>query len=243
MIGMDIDVATRLGLHRIAVHIVARARQQATGRFSLRVTPGGFGTPDFGDDLRRVRVSGTTLVIERDAPGSAAGEVHEMNGATLRQLGELSGVDMDTSLDVGRDTPEVGDLDEPITLDGDSARHIAGWYARFSVALDAVSAQVGPTGASTPVRLWPEHFDVAVDLEASPGQRVNLGGSPGDHYVEQPYLYVGPFTDARPGDDDFWNAPFGAARPVGELGDGDPVAAAVAFLLEGVDRLATVSDR
>ena len=240
---MDVNVNTRLALHRIAVHIVARARQQATGRFSLRVTPGGFGTPEFGDDLRRVRVSGTTLVLEHDAPGSAAGEVHEINGATLRQLADRIGVDLDAPLDVGRDTPELGDVDALIELDGESARQIAGWYARVNVALDAVNARVGPTAAATPVRLWPEHFDVAIDLEASPGQRVNLGGSPGDHYVEQPYLYVGPFTDARPGDAGFWNAPFGAACLASELSGGDPVAAAVAFLLEGVDRLATVSDR
>jgi hypothetical protein len=243
MVAMDIDVATRLGLHRIAVHIVARARQQATGRFSLRVTPGGFGTPEYGDDLRKVRVSGTTLVIESDAAGATSGQAIEINGRSLRELADTVGLDLDAPLDVGRDTPDLGDVDEPIALDADSARHLAGWYARFSVALDAVNAQVGAGAKSTPVRLWPEHFDVAVDLEASPGQRVNLGGSPGDHYAEQPYLYVGPFTDARPGDDQFWNAPFGAARPVGELGEGDPVSAAVAFLLEGVDRLATVSDR
>jgi hypothetical protein len=235
---MDIDVETRLALHRIAVHIVARARQQATGRFSLRVTPGGFGTPEFGDDLSRVRVSGTTLVIERDSQGAAAGAAHEINGASLRQLGDLAGLDLEAPLDVGRDTPELGDLDAPIELDAESARQIAGWYARISVALDAINAQVGIRAGSTPVRLWPEHFDVAVDLTAAPGQRVNLGGSPGDHYVGEPYVYVGPVTDARPGEPDFWNAPFGASRSVGQLAGDDPVAAAVEFMLEGVNRLA-----
>ena len=50
--------ATRDDLQRVAVHIVARARQQATGRFGLRVTAGGFGTPEFGPDLTRVRCVG-----------------------------------------------------------------------------------------------------------------------------------------------------------------------------------------
>jgi hypothetical protein len=30
----------------VAVHVIARARVEGSGRFSLRVTPGGFGTPD-----------------------------------------------------------------------------------------------------------------------------------------------------------------------------------------------------
>ena len=36
---------TRDELQRIATHVLARARFAATGRFGLRATPGGFGTP------------------------------------------------------------------------------------------------------------------------------------------------------------------------------------------------------
>jgi hypothetical protein len=91
-------------------------------------------------------------------------------------------------------------------------------------------------GAATPVRLFPEHFDVAIDVLARPGQRVNLGGSPGDSFSSEPYLYVGPFTAERPGDKAFWNTPFGAALTASDLDADDPVAGAVEFLLEGVKR-------
>lgn len=73
----------------------------------------------------------------------------------------------------------------------------------------------------TPV-LWPEHFDVAITLA-----EVNYGVSSGDGYLGEPYAYVGPF-EQREGD--FWNAPFGAARPLHELPD---TAAVVRFFTTG----------
>ena len=60
-------------------------------------------------------------------------------------------------------------------------------------------------------RVWPEHFDLGTDVEVAPGRRCNLGASPGDEWHPDPYLYVGPWGDERPGDDGYWNAPFGAA--------------------------------
>jgi hypothetical protein len=233
---MQIDRSTRETLHRVAVHIVARARVQATGRFSLRVTPGGFGTPEFGTDSRRVRVSGTTLVIESDAQGAPRAQAIEIDGATLGTLAAFAGVDLDDPIDVGSDTTPLGDVDAPLTLDHDTARALAGWYARVNVALDVIITRLAAGGVATPVRLWPEHFDVAIDVLARPGQRVNLGGSPGDSFSSEPYLYVGPFTAERPGDDDYWNTPFGAALAASDVQGDDPVAGAVEFLLEGVQR-------
>ena len=89
------------------------------------------------------------------------------------------------------------------------------------------------------VQLWPEHFDVAIEAQATAERRVNLGGSPGDAPGDEPYLYVGPWTADRPGDPDFWNAPYGAKRTLSELA-ADPagiVAAGATFLLDGYDRL------
>ena len=57
--------------------------------------------------------------------------------------------------------------------------------------------------------LWPEHFDIAIRVDD-----VNYGVSPGDDYLNEPYAYVG--VDPVP-DDEFWNAPFGAARPLADL--------------------------
>jgi hypothetical protein len=62
---------------------------------------------------------------------------------------------------------------------------------------------------------------------------VNYGVSPGDTHIAEPYAYVGPFT---PREGEFWNAPFGAARPVADLGD---AAAIKAFFTEGKTRVTT----
>jgi hypothetical protein len=76
--------------------------------------------------------------------------------------------------------------------------------------------------------LWPEHFDVGIAVNA-----VNFGVSPGDGYLSWPYAYVGPHQ-ARTGS--FWNAPFGAARPLTELGGVDGI---VAFFHEGAAQAAS----
>ena len=73
--------------------------------------------------------------------------------------------------------------------------------------------------------LWPEHFDVAITLD-----EVNYGVSPGDTGIPEPYAYVGPWT---PRTGDFWNTPFGAARPLTTLGDDRAV---LAFFREGQQR-------
>jgi hypothetical protein len=70
--------------------------------------------------------------------------------------------------------------------------------------------------------LWPEHFDVSITVD-----EVNYGVSPGDGYLGEPYAYVGPYT---PRSGAFWNAPFGAARPLATLGE---LEAVVEFFTEG----------
>ncbi len=55
------------------------------------------------------------------------------------------------------------------------------------------------------VQLWPEHFDIAVELGSeSAGRRANFGASPGDDDHGEPYLYVGPWTVKVSGE--LWNA-------------------------------------
>jgi hypothetical protein len=233
------DEATRLTLHQVAVHVVARARQQATGRFSLRVTPGGFGTPEFGTEGRRVRVSDGLLIVESDAEAGATTLVRPIGGASLRELAELAEVDLAHDLDVGPDSVEQGDLDEPIVIDLGAVREITDWLALAAAALDRVAAAVEPASISASLaRLWPEHFDVAIDLAARPGVRANCGASPGDAFSSEPYLYVGPWTEDRPGGPGYWNAPFGAACQRSALQGDDLVQAAAEFMLDGLRRLA-----
>jgi hypothetical protein len=236
---MVTSLSSRESLRRVAVHIVARARVEASGRFSLRVTPGGFGTPELGPDGRRIRVSGSNLLVESDTPGQASARSMAINGASLADLAMFAGVDLSEPFDVGHDTPPVGDVSTPIELDADGAAAVTGYYGLIAAALDQLLAQL-PSGASpTLSRLWPEHFDVAVEAQATPERRVNMGGSPGDGFSEEPYLYVGPWTTDRPGESGYWNAPFGASRTWSQLAadSADMVAAGAAFLLDGFRRL------
>jgi hypothetical protein len=226
---------TRDVLHRVAVHVVARARVAATGRFSLRVTSGGLGTPEFDD--RRVRIADGWLLVESDAPGAASASGRAIHGASLRVLAEFAGVDLDAPLDVGHDTPLLGDIDEALCVPFGDARDLGRWYSLAGRALDGAVGEIAIAGGrSTLPRLWPEHFDVAIEAEARPDRRVNLGASPGDAFCADPYWYVGPWTAERPGDSAFWNAPFGAVLPAVSL-DPDESDAGLRFLLDGLERL------
>ncbi|MEM9609845.1 MAG: hypothetical protein AAGA99_20645 [Actinomycetota bacterium] len=223
-------------LTRMTVHVIARARVAETARFSLRVTPGGFGTPEFGEHGRRVRVAGDQLVVEQDPPGGAEVRAAPLIGSSLADLAAVAGVDLSTPLDVGHDTPDLGDPDVPLAIDPSVLAETTAWYRMVDAALVSVVGGLDGAGSPTMPRLWPEHFDVAIDVGARDGVRANLGGSPGDGFSAEPYLYVGPWTDDRPGDDGFWDAPFGATRLRSALGD-DPVDAAAAFFAEGLARL------
>lgn len=231
---------TRDALQRVAVHIIARARSQGVGRFGLRVTVGGFGTPEFGDDVARVRVSGVHLVRESAGTDGARSSAMVIDGASLRDLATLAKVDLDADLDVGHDTPPLGDSDEPLMVDAAAAMALASWFAAIAVALDRVAEELPDTAEPTVVQLWPEHFDVALDAAAANDRRANLGGSPGDGAFPEPYAYVGPFTDDRPGEQSFWNASFGAVLGYRDvIGADDPVGRLAEFFVDGMRRLAS----
>jgi hypothetical protein len=238
----DSFASTRDALQRVAVHILARARVQATGRFGLRPTVGGFGTPEFGDRVTRVRVAGALLVCETGGTDGATSVAAAIDGASLADLATVAGVDLAEPLDVGHDTPPLGDADETLAVDAAAAASLADWYAVVAGALDRAVAELGADASPTTTQLWPEHFDVALDVAATADRRINLGGSPGDGFHAAPYAYVGPWTSDwtsdRPGDQAFWNAPFGAVLGYEHLvGDGDAVARITEFFLEGVRRL------
>lgn len=229
--------STRDSLRRVAVHIVARSVIQAGGRIDLRVSPGGFATPEFGDGVR-VRLTGAELVREvADAAYESSFVAARVDGSSLADLAAVARVDLAADLYVGHDTPPLGDVDEVLAVDPAAAVVLADWYRVNAVALDRVAVELGTDATPTAIRLWPEHFDVALDLEAAPGERVNLGGSAGDGFHDGPYSYVGPWTDGRPGGADVWNAPFGAVLGYEDLvGDDDPVGTIADFMLDRVAR-------
>jgi hypothetical protein len=215
----------------VATHILARARFTATGRFGLRATPGGFGTPAFGEGVEVLRVAGTLLVRERDGHASAM----ELRGATLAGLAAFAGADLSTSFKAGDDSPPLGDPDQPVTFEPDAAAVLAEWWHLGWRVLDAATADSTDVMA---IQLWPEHFDAGTSVAVGSGEsdRCNLGASPGDTYSDEPYLYVGPWSEERPGDASYWNAPFGATIGRTELlAASDPYAAGVSFLRQGLE--------
>ena len=89
-------------------------------------------------------------------------------------------------------------------MDEAAADEIAAAFDRGAEALSTFRP------ASVPV-LWPEHFDLGITVDG-----INYGISPGDDLIAVPYAYVGPHGEFS---GPFWNAPFGAARPLSELDD------------------------
>jgi len=230
-------------LRRVAAHVVARAQADVTGHFALMPLPGGFGTPQFGDDRRRVRMAGGSLFVEavggtRNGEDAATTDVHMVAGSSITRLLDTMGVDLEPDFAVGGDTPPLGDPDDTISLDSDTVTVMGDWWAFGQRAIDIAIASFPDPQASV-ARLWPEHFDVgtdlAVDPQDKPGVRVSLGASGGDSAHEEPYLYVAPWESERPGPEDFWNLPFGATLGFGDLDVAEnPLASATEFFLRGI---------
>jgi hypothetical protein len=85
-----------------------------------------------------------------------------------------------------------------------AASALGDFYGLACSVLEQLRADEGDGDPST-VQLWPEHFDLAIELGSeSAGQRANFGASPGDGNHPEPYLYVGPWTAEVSGE--LWNA-------------------------------------
>lgn len=182
---------------------MAGPQHRCSGTIRLRVTADGFAT--VADP--QLELTATHLI-------GAAGRF-SLDGATCAGLAAGLGVDGGAPRDLYKDLSGV-DPDEVLTVDEAAAREM---LAALRTG-DAALRRFAP--AETPV-LWPEHFDVGIAVD-----EVNYGVSPSDAYCPEPYAYVGPWT---PRNGEFWNAPFGAARPLREL----PGTDLDAFFAQGQD--------
>lgn len=198
---------TRSGLHVVAARVLAVARYQATGHLGLVPLAGGFGIPE-AEERRLAIVEGQLSDGTRTEPLT-----------TLRAAGAFAGVDLAV---VAHPALEVAaEMDAPLRVDGASAAVLADWYGFCQETLGALTATADANDAPSAIQLWPEHFDLAMELGEA-GYRANFGGSPGDEFHGDPYLYIGPH-ERRQGT--FWNVPFGAILTYDELLDGnDPMA-------------------
>jgi hypothetical protein len=190
-------LASRLGLHGVAELVLAGPQFRLSGTIELRAV----AAPD-------VRVIGHELV--------AAGRRMQLADRTFDELAGACGLSATSLSDVYTEGPGLLAGDR-VEVDPLAAAEVARAFGIGDAALRALAPDHRPV-------LWPEHFDIAIDVD-----EVNYGVSPGDSHFDEPYAYVGPWQRANY-QGDFWNAPFGAARTLAELGDADGV---LAFFSEG----------
>jgi hypothetical protein len=183
--------ATREALHRLAEHVMSPTRQRDRGEITLRWTLDGFGTPFFGNDAQ-LRVQGDVFVVQlRDR--AQRGRL-----TTLKDAAEFVGFDLTRS--------DEAFAEEPLTVDAEASRFLGDVYGLAFSVLEELRAELGAEDEPGLVNLWPEHFDVAVELgRDADGRRAGYGVSPGDADHPEPYLYVTPWT-AQPGDRELWSA-------------------------------------
>ena len=198
--------STRSELHRVAAHVLGRRRFAVSGHFGLRASPGGIATPAFGPEPEVLRIAGSTLVREVGTESSSV----DLPGSTLADLARFAGVDLRSEYSAGANTPPVGSLDDPLCLDHGVLVELFAWFDLGWRVLDTCTTRLGERWSSSTIQLWPEHFDVGTAVSREGGPNVNLGFSSGDAFSPDPYVYVGPWGPERPGDAEFWNAPFGA---------------------------------
>ncbi|MYI14745.1 MAG: hypothetical protein F4108_03330 [Acidimicrobiaceae bacterium] len=223
--------AALFDFHRLAYSVVAETRYQCNGKFGLRYTRGGFGTPFFGDDMQ-VRVAKDQLVVQ------TAAQARSTTITTLREAGEFAGVAPGTSA-AEHDSPDLGDIDRPLETLAEVGEFLGAWFGLATAALEELRFSPGVVEPER-VQLWPGHFDPAIAAgDAGSGRRATYGFSPGDHSHDEPYIYVAAWGDVDRSDP-FWNeASFnGASLAFSDLAPaGNHYSAAVAFLEAGYDRL------
>ncbi|HEV2311422.1 MAG TPA: hypothetical protein VGU73_12945 [Acidimicrobiia bacterium] len=217
--------------HALAEHVLAPARHQCNGKIGLRFTCGGVGTP-FTKTPRgvlQVRLDRTELVVTAD--GDTRVPI-----TTLRAAHEVVGLPLEARTGLYEETTP-DDPDAPLTVTADVAARLAAWYGFAASVLEELRAGA-PDGAIERVQIWPEHFDVSLDLgDVAMGQRGTFGASPGDAMHTRPYLYVTHWADVAP--DAFWNdtAFEGASLPYDELVGPSGREDALRFLRRGVAAL------
>ncbi|MGA8219239.1 MAG: hypothetical protein WB771_11790 [Solirubrobacterales bacterium] len=120
---------------------------------------------------------------------------------------EQDGVDCQVRVEHGELVRQMGaeETREPLPgVDRAAATALGDFFGLACSVLEQLRADEGD-GDPSLVQLWPEHFDIAIELglEAA-GQRANFGASPGDEQHDEPYLYVGPWAAEVSGE--LWNA-------------------------------------
>jgi hypothetical protein len=93
----------------------------------------------------------------------------------------------------------------PPEVDAIAAGALGDFYGFGCSVLEQLRADEAD-GEPSKVVIWPEHFDIALDIGTKPGRRATIGASPGDEDHPEPYIYVTviPWPDEISGE--LWNA-------------------------------------
>ncbi|HVE20016.1 MAG TPA: hypothetical protein VNB52_13055 [Ilumatobacteraceae bacterium] len=223
---LETFVSTRDAMHRVAEHVLAKARYLDDGEIRLTAFPGGFSTPPLTGG-RRVRVDGADLVVDTDGRSARIGLTTIDDAAAF--------LDIEPGFPIKLYVPATEcRADEPLALDRDAAEALAAWYGFTAEVLGLFATEIAYASPSQLI-LWPEHFDQAFYTEdADASRRANYGASPGDDGHPEPYMYVGPW--GTPAADPFWNAATfkGAVLPLAQVVDEkDPTEVGLRFLRRG----------
>lgn len=218
--------ATRRSLHQLAFFALAPARHAVTGKIGLRYTHGGFGSPFFGAN-EQVRFENGNLVRQREFvqsyPITTLANAVEVLNIPYRRVW-FDGID---------DPPYPVGVNERLELDEASSAAIGEWFGFGTSVLEQLRRIPHGVDVSR-VQLWPEHFDLAIEI--GPAEtRASYGASPGDDHHPEPYLYVST-ENSIDRSNPFWNdrAFNGASLPYQTLLDAeDQHLAALAFYNEG----------
>ncbi|MFL6243210.1 MAG: hypothetical protein ACJ73V_09325, partial [Acidimicrobiia bacterium] len=195
----DAFATTRAAWHTLAEHVLARARYDANGKIGLRYTRGGVGTPWFRarDQDAQARLEGTNVVVHEH------GEARSAPVTTVAEAAELARVQPGAPEDVYAPATSWTP-DAPLVLDARSVEFLGAWFGFAASVLEQLRAEADPADEPARVQLWPEHFDLSVDLGADhAGHRGTFGASPGDDADPDPYLYVTHWADVA--EDEYWN--------------------------------------
>lgn len=217
----DAYIESRTAWHTLAERVLAPARHTASGRIGLRPAPGGVTTPEFGD--------GVTIALDGlDLVRTERGTVTRAPISTLAAASAFVGIEPDLGTGVFEPTTPANP-DAPLRIDPVAVAVIAEWFAFGERVITAWRHEHADETPSE-LQLWPEHFDLALDLGPD-AARANYGASPGDDGHPLPYLYVGPW---EPNADPFWNGGSYAQLGYDEIAAAaDPAARAADFFATG----------
>jgi hypothetical protein len=95
-----------------------------------------------------------------------------------------------------------GPADEsPLAVDAAASAFLGEWFGFAASVLEELRAGAGDDDGPSRVQLWPEHFDLSVELGVeAEGKRAGYGASPGDELHPEPYLYVTPWSEQPDGE-------------------------------------------